>query len=165
MKFCVLSDSHGDFASMEKLLTALQLEIADIQAFLHAGDFAADSDYLRLQTGLPVYAVYGNSDNYRQRQYYKLDEFIPVGDKLIWLTHGHRYLNNYDELELLYEQASILAADVVVYGHTHRAHVDKRKDIFFLNPGSISQPRNSKHSYAILEIKGSDINTSIYEIY
>ena len=33
------------------------------------------------------------------------------------------------------------AINYIFYGHTHVAKVDKMDDIFFINPGSISQPR------------------------
>lgn len=165
MMFCVLSDSHGSIKSIERLLSDLDKRNIKPNAFIHTGDYAADSEYLRLHTGLTIYAVYGNCDSYSQRQLYKPDEFIQVGEKFIWLTHGHRYIQDQHDLELLTQQAQVFGVDIVVYGHTHKSNVATVDNILFLNPGSISLPRNSNCSYAVLEIEGGSINTNIYEIY
>lgn len=164
MIFCVLSDSHGDTAAMDRLLIDLRARELIVDAFIHAGDYAADTNYISTKTGLPVYVVWGNSDPYKQRHHYKPDEFIDVADKLIWLTHGHRYLQMVQDLSPLHEQAQVYIADIVVYGHTHQPAIESIDEILFLNPGSISMPRMSKPSYAILEVTSENIHTVIYEI-
>ena len=164
MRFCVLSDSHGDTAAMDRLLKDLRARELSVDAFIHAGDYAADTNYLSAETGLPIYAVWGNSDPYKQRHYHKPDEFIELADKMIWLTHGHRYLQTAHDLQELHEQAQVYVVDIVVYGHTHRPAIDNIDEILFLNPGSISMPRMSKPSYAILEVTSENIHTAIYEI-
>lgn len=164
MIFCVLSDSHGDLASIDSMLGDLQAKDIVVQAFIHAGDCAIDTDYIRRQTGLPTYTVWGNSDIYRYRQIYKPDEFIEIDGHTIWLTHGHKYLQDSDDVHLLREQAQIFSADIVIYGHTHKPHIVELEHILFLNPGSTARPRNSNSSYALLDINGSNIQTTICEI-
>lgn len=62
----------------------------------------------------------------------------------IFLTHGHIY--NEDQMVDLGENS------LFVYGHTHIPRAEKKGPIYFLNPGSISLPKeNNPNSYAILE--------------
>ena len=60
------------------------------------------------------------------------------------MTHGHIY--NIDTIPALGR------GDVLIYGHTHVPMAEKRGDIFIINPGSVSMPKeDSTISYGILE--------------
>ena len=49
-----------------------------------------------------------------------------------------------------------------VYGHTHRASVFEEEDIYFINPGSLSLPRDgSGGSYAIIRTSDERLDASI----
>ena len=57
------------------------------------------------------------------------------------MTHGHAY-NVKTGLEYLNEQAEDVNADLIIYGHSH---VGLKKTIgnrLFVNPGSVSEPRD-----------------------
>jgi len=42
--------------------------------------------------------------------------------------------------------------DVFIYGHTHILRAEKVDNVFLLNPGSISLPKeNNPHTYGVLE--------------
>ena len=67
-----------------------------------------------------------------------------LDNRLIFATHGHIY--NKDKLPALQ------AGDVFLQGHTHIPVLSKIGDNFFMNPGSVSIPKeNSEHSYMIYE--------------
>lgn len=80
----------------------------------------------------------------------------------LFLTHGHIY--NEDNMIDLKEGSAF------VYGHTHILRAEKKDNIFFLNPGSITLPKeNNPHTYGLLgdnifKIKDLDGNI-IREIY
>ncbi len=62
----------------------------------------------------------------------------------MFLTHGHIY--NEDN------PPKIAAGDALVSGHTHIAKAENKSDVFILNPGSISLPKNKDcNSYGLLE--------------
>ena len=64
-----------------------------------------------------------------------------IGNKVVLFTHGHKY--NMDNLP----KKNI---DVLVYGHFHTGFIKSQDGILFLNPGSMSLPKeNTKHSYII----------------
>lgn len=159
MRYLVLSDSHGEMQNLHQLL---DLKIP-VQGYLHAGDFAQDADFLRQETALPVYTVYGNSDY--NRQAYKPDLFLELAGYNIWLTHGHRYLDNSLNIKLLLEQAQIVEADIVIFGHTHIPYLHKQNNILFLNPGSISRPRRgSSKSFAILDLAQPEVQVEFHSL-
>lgn len=62
----------------------------------------------------------------------------------IFATHGHKY--NCDNLPPLSH------GDVLLHGHTHVPMIKDCGDYTYVNPGSVSIPKeNSAHSYLILE--------------
>lgn len=66
------------------------------------------------------------------------------GDVTMYLTHGHKY--NPDNLP------PIKKGDFLVNGHTHIPANEDMGDFTYINPGSVSIPKNgSKHSYIIYE--------------
>ncbi|MFV0439924.1 MAG: phosphodiesterase [Lachnospirales bacterium] len=62
----------------------------------------------------------------------------------VFATHGHVYSKeNMPELK---------EGDVFIHGHFHLPMTDKVNGIYYLNPGSITLPKeNNKNSYGILE--------------
>lgn len=82
--------------------------------------------------------------------------FIQLGDKFAYLTHGHHI-----------DEIPVQNGDIVISGHTHIPKAEKENECLFLNPGSVSIPKeNSPHSYIIFENnKLSFFNLLTDEIY
>ena len=67
-----------------------------------------------------------------------------LDDRLMFATHGHIYNEN--------KLPALQAGDVFLQGHTHIPVMKKEGEFFFINPGSVSIPKeNSEHSYMIYE--------------
>ena len=81
-----------------------------VEQWLHTGDYARDSLYLKSQTGLEVTAVCGNCD--AGETDFNVDEFLYLQGFNIWLAHGHRYLHGGSPQELVW-WAHRLEADIV----------------------------------------------------
>ena len=65
-------------------------------------------------------------------------------NRTVFATHGHVY----NEKNL----PALRPGDIFLQGHTHLFSAEKRGDYIFLNPGSVSIPRNGNpHSYLIYE--------------
>ena len=65
---------------------------------------------------------------------------LPVGDRTLVLTHGHK---NYGVLG---------EKDVLVNGHFHVPAFERREKHLYVNCGSVSIPKeNSPHSYLVLQ--------------
>lgn len=160
-KLFILSDIHGSMIWLQKALERYHAEQAGeiliLGDELYHGprnplpDGYAPKDVAGLLNGYAdrILAVRGNCDS-------EVDEMVldfPIlstysqvlwGGRRLFLTHGH--MLGPDHLPRL------RAGDVFFYGHTHVPVARRQGDIFIVNPGSISLPKeNSPHSYAVLE--------------
>ncbi len=64
--------------------------------------------------------------------------------RTIFVTHGHHY--NLSTLPPLQD------GDILLHGHTHVQAIQKSGEIWYLNPGSISIPKEgNQHSYMLYE--------------
>lgn len=79
-----------------------------------------------------------------------------LNGKNIYLTHGHHL----DELKLCEN-------DTVFFGHTHIPLFEKKDGVLYINPGSVSIPKeNSYHSCIILEDNEIEfLNIETKEVY
>lgn len=128
MKIGVISDTHGDQAAIHQVVRLL----THVDMWLHAGDCSQDAECLRNLVTVPVIAARGNCDGHTTA---KIDEFVEVHDRKIWLTHGHRYGVKQSTQDLV-EWGKQYEVDVVIYGHTHIADNHWCEGILIFNPGS-----------------------------
>lgn len=69
---------------------------------------------------------------------------LDLGDKMIYLTHGHIY----NESKL----PPMKKGDILLHGHTHVAKCIEHESYVYMNPGSVSIPKeDSRHGYMSLE--------------
>lgn len=148
MNILLVSDDHGMPAFESAYLQAVD-NYGRIDAVIHAGDSEkSDESYYKKICNCPVYLVKGNND-YNNCS----DEIITVlGGKKFFITHGHKH-GIYSGIEKLYYTALEKEANVVVFGHTHKAKHLEAKDLLMINPGSLTLPRGGMDgSYAVLVI-------------
>jgi putative phosphoesterase len=70
--------------------------------------------------------------------------FLFVNDRSIMITHGHKL----DEKNI----PALKDGDYLLCGHTHVPKYEQKEGYTYLNPGSVSIPKeNSAHSYMVLE--------------
>lgn len=153
MRVLIVSDIHGNFLNMKKVL---QNE-SNIDRILIMGDVLNGyrgegynpeqlADFLNLYKDKTIY-VKGNCDNYNMEiiDGYVDKSFITISvdKKLFFMTHGHIY-SRYNLPDMDY--------DVFIQGHTHVPMMEKSDDKIYLNPGSITNPRGgSVRSYILYE--------------
>lgn len=142
MRAIVISDSHGDCASVNMIVS--KHRTADM--FLFLGDGERDffhSSVQELLKGKAVIALKGNCDMYSQLP---LEETCYLSDKKIYALHGHtKYVKH--SLDLVRQYAEEIGADIVVYGHTHIQKVEYQDGIYYMCPGSA---RNGE--YGVIDI-------------
>jgi putative phosphoesterase len=148
----LVSDTHG--LLREGVLAAL----AGVSQILHAGDVGGRAVLDALERIAPVRAVYGNVDPPDPPLHPSLR--VHAGGLVIHVSHGHevgaptpaKLLDSYD-------------ADVIVYGHTHRALVLRDGTRLVVNPGAAGPRRfNLKPSVALLTIAGGRAEVEIVEV-
>ena len=147
MRILIVSDTHKSHRNLERVL---QKETG-IDMMIHLGDVEGAEDYIEALAGCPVHMVGGNNDFFSDLP---REEEFQIGEKHIFITHGHYYCVALNE-ERLKEEARGRGADVVMYGHTHRPSLTEEDDLVTLNPGSIAYLRQMgrKGSYIIMDIE------------
>ncbi len=68
-----------------------------------------------------------------------------VFGKQITRTHGHHYS---------FENLPKNPGDIFLQGHTHIGVLEKKENLILANPGSISLPKDNRHSYRIRNEEG-----------
>ena len=143
----ILSDSHGHTRNLREAL-ARQLRAPDIILFL--GDGLRDLGCLGLnEKKISLLAVKGNCDSFSYPEPDDPDErLLKLGNTRILMMHGHTH-GVKGGMERACAFAAQMGADVLLYGHTHRAHQQwleageqfgaqvLQKPLLVCNPGSL----------------------------
>ena len=139
----LISDTHG-------LVRAdVHRALAGVELILHAGDVGGDDILDELALIAPVHAVYGNTDDPADPRLAEAIERTVAGVS-IHVSHGHEVGRPTPEKLL-----ASYAADVVVYGHTHRQLVTRADGRLVVNPGAAGPRRfDLTPSVARLTIEG-----------
>ena len=149
----LISDTHG-------LVRAdVHRALAGVSLILHAGDVGGDDVLDELALIAPVHAVYGNTDTPGDP---RLAEAIErtIGGVSIHVSHGHEVGRPTPEKLL-----ASYAADVVVYGHTHRQLVTRADGRLVVNPGAAGPRRfDLVPSVARLTIGGGKAEVELVEL-
>ena len=82
---------------------------------------------------------------------------MSAGSRLLFFTHGHTLSTD--------NPPHLKAGDLFFQGHTHVPKSLFKTDIYYLNPGSVSIPKNNSwHSYMTLEITGAKLVLSWHNL-
>ncbi len=127
----VISDTHGPLT--EEALAAL----LGVDHILCAGDIVSDDVIPALQKIARVTAVRGNMDGCGETAKLPRTAMVELGGVGIYLIH------DLNQLDLAPKAAGI---SMVVHGHTHRASLETKNDVLYLNPGSAALPRGPMSS-------------------
>lgn len=165
MKFFVISDTHRNIERVKNVLPHLK----GVDAILHLGDHVDDALKLERQLasleedspyhGLPVIAVPGNCDGSTSRSDYHIYE-TKEGIRML-MIHGHQYniRFGYDRLLYLAEENDCHA---ILFGHTHIPVYDQIDNIYLINPGSLTRPKDGTNgSYAVITTSSAGLAASI----
>ena len=176
MKFLIASDIHGSAYYCDLLIKAIETEKADRVLILgdilyHGPRNDLPKDYapkkvIEMLNPLKykLLCVRGNCDTEVDQMVLEFPimadySVIPLGDRLIYATHGHVF--NENNLPLMSQ------GDILLNGHTHVSKCVEHSDFIYMNPGSVSIPKEeTPHSFMTLE-KGNFLwkNLETMEIY
>ncbi len=124
----VVSDTH----SLLRPEALAALEGSDL--IVHAGDVGSHDVLQRLAEIAPVHAIRGNIDCGGECGDLPDTRTVEACGKRLFLIH------NLAELDELAPDARS-THDVILSGHSHRPHVERRRGVLYLNPGSIGPRR------------------------
>lgn len=161
MKWMIASDIHGSEFYCRKMLEAFDREKADRLLLLgdilyHGPRNDLPKDYapkkvIEMLNGRKqdILCVRGNCDTEVDQmvlEFPVLADYcvITEGTMMIYATHGHIF--NENNLPPLHK------GDILLNGHTHVPKCVRHENYTYMNPGSVSIPKeNSWHGYMLLE--------------
>ena len=151
MKVLIISDIHGSFNDLKEVLEKeTSFDRIVILGDILNGPVNRESKE-KVANLLNVFkdkiiSVSGNNDGYLNEllefdnsKYYNL---INIDNRIWFLTHGHIY-NRYNMPDINY--------DIYLQGHRHVPLMSIENDKIYLNPGSISLPRQGTKTYMYYE--------------
>ena len=150
----LVSDTHG------RVRPQLAELFAGVDCIVHAGDVGDRAVLRALAAIAPLEAVSGNVDD-RHDPSLPRARTLPVGGLTLHVSHG-------DELGSPTPDALLAryGADILVYGHTHRALLFRAPDgRVVVNPGSAGPPRfRLKPSVAILTVEDRRVDVRFIDL-
>lgn len=161
MKWLIASDIHGSAFWCRKLLEQFDAEGAD--RLLLLGDLLyhgprndlpteyAPKEVIELLNARKdvLFCVRGNCEAEVDQMVLSFPcmaeyALIPVDGQMIMATHGHHFHKN--------AMPPLKKGDVLLHGHTHVPACEPVGDCLYMNPGSVSIPKEgSAHSYMTLQ--------------
>lgn len=157
MKIVVMSDSHGSYANLDKIVR----RHSDADMFIHLGDGERELHTLFMKSPEleeKFHCCKGNCDFMNVIEIMQRTEIIdlPYGHR-IFATHGDKFSVKSGTGRLMLE-AKRFQADIVLYGHTHCRDNHYEDGIYILNPSSIYNPRDGKPAgYAVISVSEKGI--------
>ena len=144
MKILLVSDSHSDYESLNRLYQMYP----NMDLYLHAGDSEQDEFSIK-----PFISVRGNCDHY-----YDFPNFLVIPS-----PYGNIYVQHtpFVSKSVINEHN----AKIVIHGHTHSRRNEMINGILFINPGAISYARDKYDgSYAIINIEENQVEVKFYTL-
>jgi len=134
MKIGVISDTHG------YIQPSVFNIFADVDLILHAGDIGNEDVITALEALAPVKAIHGNVDVFPILSKYPESLTLELKGVSIFVIHQFLGLHQ-PEIQRARESFSKKHIDVLIFGHTHQAKIEKKDRTLLLNPGAAGKPR------------------------
>ena len=161
MKYMIASDIHGSAIYCRKMLEAFEEERADRLVLL--GDLLyhgprndlpreyAPKEVIPLLNGVKekLLCIRGNCDAEVDQMVLEFPiladyALLELEGRTVYLSHGHIYHEG--------NLPPLMPGDAFLYGHTHVPRAEEKDGVVFLNPGSVSLPKEGNPpTYGILE--------------
>ncbi len=160
MKLLFASDIHGSLFYCQKLLEAFDAEKADKLILL--GDLLyhgprnplpekyapAEVASLLNQRKEQIIAVQGNCDSAVDQMVLEFPITAPnlllfLGHRTIFVTHGHVFCPQTPPL--------LQRGDILINGHFHLGEITEKDPYIYMNPGSVSLPKDHFRGYLLYQ--------------
>jgi putative phosphoesterase len=143
----VISDTHG------LLRPNVSTLLAGVDLIVHAGDVGTPEILQALREIAPIVAVRGNVDTAVWCTALPETEVVKAGEIELYVLHDIAQLK-FDPRRAGYR--------AVIYGHSHRASVEERDGVLYLNPGAAGPRRfDLSPSLARVEVRGQALDVKL----
>jgi putative phosphoesterase len=146
----VISDTHG------LLRPEAASALAGVELIIHAGDIGNALVLESLNKIAPVHAVRGNTDRGGWAKDLPHTSVVEVDGVLLYVLH---------ELFALDLDPAAAGFAAVIFGHSHRPHMERKNGVLYLNPGSAGPRRFTLPiTLAILKVQGSFLESNFIKL-
>ncbi len=155
----LISDTHDNLAQIEKAVT--QLNAAQVELVLHAGDYCAPFTLAKLKNlNCKLIGVFGNNDGDHEllKKRFKETTNCEIHDRFAQIDiNGYKIaLLHGDEPELLFALIGSQGFNAVVHGHSHNYVVEQRGKTLIINPGELCGYLTGKSTFALLDTEKNE---------
>jgi putative phosphoesterase len=152
----IMSDSHDNVDAVKKAVRFFKSRACKL--VIHAGDFVAPFTARELEhLPCPVKAVFGNCDGEKNGLREVIQTFGEVREAPFGFTFlGMKYLVTHIHTSVG-RYASSGKYDVVIFGHTHKADIQRKNGALCINPGETGGWLSGRSSVAIFDSKTRDV--------
>jgi putative phosphoesterase len=149
LRLVAISDTHTN--SIQELPSVLLDSLKNVDMIIHAGDYTSKTVLDQLRKFRSFRGVYGNADPPEIRLEVPERTIFDLAGRRIGVTHpaeGGMPFGIQNRIRKRFEQV-----DLIIYGHTHNAKTERKRETLFVNPGSATGewPARAK-TFAIIEI-------------
>ena len=154
MRAVVISDSHGDYTNVRRIL----LSQSKAEVVFFCGDGIDELETLKNSFPEKMFImVKGNCD---WGTSCKTTEIFTMNGRKIMITHGHLYQVKFTYQNII-NTARENGCEILLFGHTHTAYVDYMDGLYIMNPGSA---HGSYGAYGTLDITEKSIVANIVRL-
>lgn len=151
----LISDTHG------LLRPEVFAHFAGVEHIVHAGDVGRADLLAELEALAPVTAVWGNVDGWEIRHRVPEVARVELGGVRVAVMHGQQ-VGSPTPLRMV---ALLPDAELVVFGHSHRAVVQKVGAVWAVNPGSAGPARfGATPTLAVAELRPGEVRVEVIEL-
>ncbi|MCS7099440.1 MAG: metallophosphoesterase [Sulfolobales archaeon] len=170
MKFFIVSDTHDNIDAVKRFLDVLKSSFISSGFLIHLGDIVSPFTLKLISESLPpkfnLKVVLGNNDGDKvllsriAKEVYDQPEEADLCGLKAFLLHGFKSVELTEKIA--YGVACGGYYDVVLYGHTHRFKIEKIRNSYLINPGTLSGYLASRKTYGIIDCE--DLTASITDL-
>ncbi|TDI95107.1 MAG: metallophosphoesterase [Caldithrix sp.] len=136
MEIGVISDTHGYINP--KVFPIFE----GVEQILHAGDIGSEDIITTLEAIAPVQAIHGNVDMFPLRARYPAVLTLDINGALICIIHDFFGLPDPRATGAV-QKSGKKKLDLLIYGHSHEAKLERSGEVLLFNPGSAGKQRFS----------------------
>ncbi|MGB9181569.1 MAG: metallophosphoesterase family protein [Pyrinomonadaceae bacterium] len=151
----VISDTHGKLD--EKVFNLF----AGVKRIIHAGDIGNEDLIWQLEAVAPVIAVRGNND--ADTMCFPTERLAVVEGRTFYVRHQFATI---EKLTAAHQRIiERCLADVVIFGHSHKAYASQWRGTLLFNPGGAGPKRfNLPRTVGLLELNEDSITPRIIQL-
>ncbi len=164
MRIGLISDTHVPDA-VDRIPPEVSRAFQGVELILHAGDIYIASVLDELEKVAPVLAARGDDDYALRDPRVSEIQRITVEGVSIYVIHSSQYWAR-DLIVRPGEHELDAAPGIVVFGHTHRDHLQRVERSLLVNPGSATLPQYQMRlgTVALLDVDQGEAKARIVEL-